>query len=93
MSLKSILLLSIPLILLVCLGAELAVESIQQHRSTKSIMTNNDEAKVPDDVIVIGVAGGSGAGKVRAQHLHFVLLTPSTVRTVLDVFPSPCMLV
>ena len=56
-------------------------------------MTNNDEAKVPDDVIVIGVAGGSGAGKVRAQHLHFVLLTPSTVRTVLDVFPSPCMLV
>jgi len=36
-------------------------------------MTNNDEAKVPDDVIVIGVAGGSGAGKTTlARSIHEV---------------------
>ncbi len=66
MSLKA-LVLSIPVLLLIYWKTNLSVES-NQHRDTHAIMTTTDEAKLPDgDVIVIGVAGGSGAGKVRRK--------------------------
>lgn len=70
MSLKA-LVLSIPVLLLIYWKTNLSVES-NQHRDTHAIMTTTDEAKLPDgDVIVIGVAGGSGAGKTTlARSIH-----------------------